>query len=233
MDQQKIGLFLKALRNGRNMTQEQAAEQFHVSSRTVSRWENGVNMPDLSILAELAAFYEVSIPEIVEGERKSEKMHEEAKETAVKMAEYGKQEVNVKKGVTIGAMLSIFGLSVIVSALAVFPRDSSWGSIYAVLGGGLLLAGAGMLLKRIVKGFGKRVLCLAGIAVFLAAGFLLTDYVGVVSYHQPPRFCYEREYIAGSWNEKVKEVIIYKTPFYNVIRHNPNDDDESYEIQKR
>ncbi len=43
MDQQKIGLFLKKLRNEKNLTQEELAEQLNVSSRTVSRWENGVS----------------------------------------------------------------------------------------------------------------------------------------------------------------------------------------------
>ena len=47
MDQKKIGGFLKELRNQKGLTQEQLAEQFCVSSRTVSRWENGNNMPDL------------------------------------------------------------------------------------------------------------------------------------------------------------------------------------------
>ena len=56
MEQQKIGLFLKELRKERELTQEQLAEQFNISNRTVSRWENGNNMPDLSILVELADF---------------------------------------------------------------------------------------------------------------------------------------------------------------------------------
>lgn len=50
MDQKKIGGFLKELRKEKGVTQEQLAEQFSVSSRTVSRWENGNNMPDLDIL---------------------------------------------------------------------------------------------------------------------------------------------------------------------------------------
>ena len=45
-------------------------------------------MPDISLLVELAEFYEVSIPEIIDGERKSEIMNEEAKETALKLSDY-------------------------------------------------------------------------------------------------------------------------------------------------
>ena len=44
MDQQKIGAFLKVLRKQKGLTQEQIAEKFNVSSRTVSRWENGINL---------------------------------------------------------------------------------------------------------------------------------------------------------------------------------------------
>ena len=61
MDQVKIGSFLRELRKEKALTQEQLAEQFGVSGRTVSRWENGNNMPDISILIELADFYEVDI----------------------------------------------------------------------------------------------------------------------------------------------------------------------------
>ncbi|MBO5388139.1 MAG: helix-turn-helix transcriptional regulator, partial [Lachnospiraceae bacterium] len=72
MDQKKTGLFLRELRKEKELTQEQLAEQFNVSSRTVSRWETGSNMPDLSVLVELSDFYQVDIKEIIDGERKSE-----------------------------------------------------------------------------------------------------------------------------------------------------------------
>ena len=72
MDQKKTGYFLKQLRNEKKLTQEQLAEKFQITSRTVSRWETGSNMPDISMLLELADFYEVDIREIIDGERKSE-----------------------------------------------------------------------------------------------------------------------------------------------------------------
>ena len=88
MDQKKIGRFLKELRKEKVITQEQLAEKIKVSGRTVSRWETGSNMPDISLLAELADFYDVSIPEIIDGERKSEQMNEELKETVIKVTDY-------------------------------------------------------------------------------------------------------------------------------------------------
>lgn len=75
MNQQKIGTFLKELRNEKNLTQEQLAEKLGVSRRTVSRWETGSNMPDLDLLIEMADHYEVDLRELLDGERKSEKMN--------------------------------------------------------------------------------------------------------------------------------------------------------------
>lgn len=92
MDQKKIGSFLKELRKGKNITQEQLAEKLGVSGRTVSRWETGSNMPDISLLVEIAEIFEVSIPEIINGERKSEIMNEEVKEAAKSLSDYATSE---------------------------------------------------------------------------------------------------------------------------------------------
>ena len=92
MDQKKIGGFLKELRKEKGVTQEQLAEQFSVSNRTISRWENGNNMPDLDILIEISDYYEVDIREILNGERKSENMDKEMKETVLQAADYTNTE---------------------------------------------------------------------------------------------------------------------------------------------
>ncbi len=92
MNQQKIGAFLKELRCGKKMTQEQLAEHLGVSNRTVSRWETGFNMPDLALVIELAAFYEVEIPEILNGERKIDITRCDIDGAARKIAEYSSRE---------------------------------------------------------------------------------------------------------------------------------------------
>ena len=93
MDQQKIGTFLKQLRQERQLTQENLAEIMCVTNRSVSRWENGVNLPDLPTLIQLADFYGVELRELLDGERKPDAMNTtEAKsateETARKVADY-------------------------------------------------------------------------------------------------------------------------------------------------
>ena len=88
MDLKKIGSFLKELRKEKGITQEELAEMLYVSGRTVSRWETGTNMPDISLLVDIAEIFDVSIPEIINGERKNEIMEKEVKETVLNLTDY-------------------------------------------------------------------------------------------------------------------------------------------------
>jgi len=92
MNQLKIGKFLKQLRTEKNLTQEQLAESLNVSRRTVSRWETGFNLPDLDILVIMSDFYQVDLRELLDGERRNERMDEELKDTVMKVAEYSNDE---------------------------------------------------------------------------------------------------------------------------------------------
>ena len=92
MDLVKTGRFLQELRKEKGLTQEQLAEQMGVARRTVSRWETGSNMPDMDILIDLSDLYAVDLREILSGERKSERMDQELKETVLQVADYGNEE---------------------------------------------------------------------------------------------------------------------------------------------
>lgn len=92
MDQQKIGQFLRECRKEKGITQEQLAEMLGVTNRSVSRWENGSNLPDLDILIEMADYYDVELRELLDGERKNEKMDKELEETVLKVAEYSNED---------------------------------------------------------------------------------------------------------------------------------------------
>lgn len=88
MDQRRIGAFLRELRRGRGLTQQQIAEEFGVTVRTVSRWETGSNLPDIDLLLLLADYYEVDLKELLSGSRKDETMEDEMKETVRKVSDY-------------------------------------------------------------------------------------------------------------------------------------------------
>ncbi len=224
MDQQKIGLLLKTLRKEKKLTQEVLAETLNVSSRTISRWETGSNMPDISLLVELSEFYQISIPEIIDGERKSEKMNQETKDTAVKMAEYSKNELNMEKKKIINALLMLFGVFIIISALAIFPNESSWGSIYAIIGGFILTVGIYFKIKSMLVKRNIRILIIVGCVITLFGVFTVSDYIAVSQFHQVPRFSYEKSY--------GEDIVEHKTLFYTVIQKNPGTANESIEIAK-
>ncbi|MFQ9051774.1 MAG: helix-turn-helix domain-containing protein [Coprococcus sp.] len=148
MDQKKTGSFLRELRKEKQFTQEQLAEWFGVTSRSVSRWETGSNMPDLSILVELADFYDVDIRDIIDGERKGEDMNKEEKERLQLVADYAETEKN-----TLLMRLRIFSIVGLISLIAgltmmVISRDNNL-PVYDYLMGTLMGVAIGALLVAV------------------------------------------------------------------------------------
>ena len=73
MNQEKIGLFIAKCRREKNMTQEDLAEKLSVSNKSISRWENGKTMMDISLFEPLCNELDISIIELLNGERINDK----------------------------------------------------------------------------------------------------------------------------------------------------------------
>lgn len=112
MDLQKIGACLRDLRREKGLTQEQLAERFSVSQRTVSRWETGTATPDLDVLLQLADFYEVDLRALLNGEQTKQKMSQETIEIVQETDKYSKVHYNARKRVLIA--LLIFAVTAII-----------------------------------------------------------------------------------------------------------------------
>lgn len=69
MNQVKTGKFIAALRKEKGLTQEQLGDRLCVTNKTISRWENGNYMPNIEMLSLLSKEFNVSINEIIAGER--------------------------------------------------------------------------------------------------------------------------------------------------------------------
>lgn len=69
MDKAKMGTFIKEQRMALGMTQQQLAEQLHITNKAISRWETGNAYPDIALLDDLAAALSVSVEELCRGER--------------------------------------------------------------------------------------------------------------------------------------------------------------------
>ena len=115
MNQEKMGLFLKALRKEKDFTQAELAEIISVSNRTVSRWETGANAPDLAILVELADFYQIEVVELIVGERKEIPMVVEKTEISQVVA-YSQDE-QVRRIRVFRLLFAVAILSVLVAVM--------------------------------------------------------------------------------------------------------------------
>ena len=180
MDQQKTGAFLKRLRKEKGLTQEQLAERFFVSSRTVSRWETGSNLPDVQTLIDLADFYNVDIRELIDGERKGENMDRETKDTLKKVAAYATEQ---EKGKSRAGLYFAYGMSIMVLLLA----------MVMVLEANPVLPGVLPVLRIVL------------IFVMLAGGCAAVIYVWLSSFREEPTGEPERTVKATVLSKEVQE----------------------------
>jgi len=115
MNQEKFGKFISELRKEKNMTQEQLAEKVGVTDKSISRWENGNTMPDITIIIELANIFNVTLPELLNGRRMTKDELLTQKETINNLIklETEKQLGNNQKALSvlmIGLSLTIFAV---------------------------------------------------------------------------------------------------------------------------
>lgn len=73
MDQEKFGKFIKEIRKQNNLTQKQLADKYNVTYQAVSKWENGKNLPDKTLILEMSRDFGISIEELFIGESLPEK----------------------------------------------------------------------------------------------------------------------------------------------------------------
>lgn len=108
MDIQKIGTFLKELRKKNNMTQEQLGEKIGVTNKTISRWETGKYMPPIECLQLLSEIYQISINEILTGEKLNEKDYKDAAENNIVNT---LEELEAREKKFENSMLAIMGIT--------------------------------------------------------------------------------------------------------------------------
>lgn len=70
MDGEKVGKLIKELRQKNNLTQAEFANRYGVTYQAVSKWENGLNLPDITLLKEISRDFNINLEDILEGELK-------------------------------------------------------------------------------------------------------------------------------------------------------------------
>ena len=222
MNQEKIGKFIAECRKKKNMTQQELSEKLGVSDRTVGNWENGRNMPDLSLFKPLCNELDISLNDLMSGEKVNEKeYYEKLEENIMNTIDYSNKKIENRNNF-IGLIFIIFGVLISITAIAIFPSESSWGGIYSIFGAIISLIGVSKFTKRLTHG--KRLICNFGYFLLFLLVLITIDYIGVVNIHQAPRFSLIK--ISGDG------VIYYDTPFYDVVRCNVNEKNEIFKVIK-
>ncbi len=223
MNQEKIGKFIAECRKNKKLTQQDLAEKLNVSDRTIGNWENGRNMPDLSLFKPLCDELDITINELLSGEKiKKEVYQEKFEENIINTIDYSSKKIKEKSKI-ISIILIVLGILITIISIGIFPSESSWGSVYSILGGIISVIGVGGFTKKLPPL--KRVVCNFAYFIIYVVILFMIDYIGVIYIHQAPRFCYEKEY--GD------NMIIYRTGLYNVYRINPNTKSEYYIVDTK
>ncbi len=222
MNQEKIGKFIASCRKQKNMTQQELAEKLGVSDRTIGNWENGRNMPDLSLFKPLCNELNISLNDLMSGEKVKEKEYQEKlEENIINTINYTNRKIENRNNF-IGLILIIFGVLISITAVSIFPSESSWGSIYSVFGAIISLIGVSKFTRRLAHG--KRLVCNFGYFLIFILVLMTIDYVGVVNIHQAPRFSLIK--VSGN------NVVYYDTLFYDVVRCNVDKENEIFKVIK-
>lgn len=117
MDTKKIGEFLKCLRKAKGLTQQAVADELYVNSKTISKWENGDSIPDISIISKVAKFYDVTVDEILKGQRNDDylsKNEEDDVKTERLIANVIRRKYNIYFYISLGVLMVFFLISLIV-----------------------------------------------------------------------------------------------------------------------
>ena len=105
MNQEKIGKFITTCRKEKNLTQEELAEKLNVSNKSVSRWENGKNMPDYSVLNDLCNILDININELLSGEKDNKETIENLDMILKEYYKMKKQKERLKMVIIVGTVV--------------------------------------------------------------------------------------------------------------------------------
>jgi len=228
MDTKKIGAFIAMNRKKKGYTQEQLAEKLGVTNKTISRWENGHYMPDLSLLEPLSKELDITLNELLAGkEIVKEEAMEYSEQNLIQTIDYtGNKIKNEHKKIS----LFIIGLGIFTSlcAFTVFPSESSWSSIYSMIG--LFLFVVGIFRELKFTSLLKKGLVSTILFALLLGIFFIFDYVSVNQFKQPPIY---RLTTTTVFSEDGNKMIEYQNPFYNVFRINTDTPNEYYRIDDK
>lgn len=226
MDSKKMGAFIAANRKKKGLTQEQLGERLGVSNKTISRWENGNYMPDLSLLEPLSKELGISLNELIASEKiERDRAIEYSEQNLISTIDYTDKKIQ-NEHKKISAFLAGTGLVIVIGSFTVFPAESSWGAIASIVG--LLLSVTGIFRELKFPSVWKRGLVSACIFLGIAGIFFVADYIGVTQFKRPPIYRYKTTTVVQE-----NKLMEYRNLFCNVYRINSDTPNEYYLIDSQ
>lgn len=117
MNQIKIGKFIAECRKRKSLTQIQLAEKLNITDKAVSKWERGMAMPDSSIMLELCDILDITVNELLSGEKISMENNDRKNEQLlVDMS----KELEKKNKIIWNSMWIIMGVSITALIAGIF-----------------------------------------------------------------------------------------------------------------
>ena len=228
MDSKKIGSFIAKNRKKKGLTQEQLGERLGVTNKTISRWENGNYMPDLSLLEPLSKELGITINELLAGEFiEEEKTVEYLEQNLLSTIVYTDNKIKNEQK-KISCFIIGIGILICICSFTIFPSESSWSEIYSIAG--LLVMAIGIYRELPLSSRWKRGLISSGIFILIAGIFFVIDYIGVTQFERPPIYRYKTTTVFDDMGNKLIE---YQNLFYNVYRINADTVNEYYLIDRK
>ena len=141
MDQVKIGKFISQMRKEKGLTQKQLAEELLISDKTVSKWETGKGMPELSLMLPLCEKLGINVNELLTGERIPEEDYKKKAEENI-MNIMREKEESVKKVIieAIAFVITVLACVAII-AIAGLTDIKAWQRILLVIVAIIIMAG--------------------------------------------------------------------------------------------
>lgn len=126
MDQGKIGVFIAQMRKEKKYTQRQLADLLGISDKTVSKWERGNGLPEVSLMLPLCEALGITVNELLSGERLGEKAYrEKAEENIVRLMREKYSHLIVTAVISVLSTVFIVCLSCYLS-LRVTSAQATW-----------------------------------------------------------------------------------------------------------
>jgi transcriptional regulator with XRE-family HTH domain len=209
MNQQKIGKYISKLRKEKGLTQQELAEKLGVSDRTVGNWENGRNMPDLSLFNPLCEILEISINDLMSGEKvKEEKYVSELERNIINTIEYNNKK---SKNTILMIFLLILGFILIVVSNLPLLINNIINVLLFIIGIALVIFS---LFKLLIAKTNTKIIISCIVAILLVIASLLFDY-SITNNNSSRKPMWTYKTVKGS------NYVLYKTPLYYYYVVNP------------